>query len=248
VIDDKAKEIQATVARRGNVPRTRRLLAIVEVTGDHVVSPTLAYVAHQLVAANGELPSAVRGRLALGEITPWSPFPHDLHPPSGQPSPCPQPFPSPGPVPETGNFKCVAFAVLPMSMNARPYEHDVVSYRGTVGQTDDYRIVTDVDHIFHIHVNPFQIVDVLGPDPTTKQLTSIYAAGKCLSWADQQYCGQQGVYRDSLVIKGGYELLLRTEYEVYDGDFVIHCHILDHEDLGMMANIKLVKQTVAAGH
>jgi FtsP/CotA-like multicopper oxidase with cupredoxin domain len=249
VIDDKAKEIQATVGRRGNVPRTRRLLAIVEVTGDHVVSPTLAYVTDQLVAANGDLPSAVRERLALGEIKPWSPFPQDLHPPSGQPSPCPQPFPSPGPVPETGNFKCVAFALgRPMVMNARAYEHDVVSYRGTVGQTDDYRIVTDVDHIFHIHVNPFQIVDVLGPDPATKQLTSIYAAGKCLPWADQQYCGQRGVYRDSIVVKGGYELVLRTQYEMYDGKFVIHCHILDHEDLGMMANVDLVKPAVAGSH
>ncbi|MFD4947846.1 multicopper oxidase domain-containing protein [Streptomyces sp. NPDC058409] len=26
----------------------------------------------------------------------------------------------------------------------------------------------------------------------------------------------------------------RTKYERYIGDFVLHCHILDHEDTGMM--------------
>jgi FtsP/CotA-like multicopper oxidase with cupredoxin domain len=254
VIDDNVKAIQATVARRGGgTPRTRRLLAIVDVRGTSVVTPSLSYVGRQLAAANRELPQSVLTALVRGDIRPWSPHPRDLPEPGGSPQPCPNPFPSPGPVPQTRNTKCVAFSVNPpnfnpMVINARPYEHDVMNYRGTVGQIDEYRIVTDFDHVFHIHVNPFQIVDVRGPDPVSKQLTSIYdASGKCLPWADKQYCGQKGIYRDTLIVKQGYELVVRTAYEVYDGKFVLHCHILDHEDLGMMANVELVKPATAYG-
>ncbi|ADI10906.1 multicopper oxidase type 2 [Streptomyces bingchenggensis BCW-1] len=31
----------------------------------------------------------------------------------------------------------------------------------------------------------------------------------------------------------------RSRYERYIGDFVLHCHILDHEDNGMMQNIRI---------
>jgi L-ascorbate oxidase len=33
---------------------------------------------------------------------------------------------------------------------------------------------------------------------------------------------------------------LRSRYQRYIGDFVIHCHILDHEDKGMMENVSIV--------
>jgi hypothetical protein len=32
---------------------------------------------------------------------------------------------------------------------------------------------------------------------------------------------------------------LRTRYQRYIGDFVLHCHILDHEDQAMMQNIRI---------
>ncbi len=34
--------------------------------------------------------------------------------------------------------------------------------------------------------------------------------------------------------------MLRTHYARYTGEFVLHCHILDHEDAGMMANVQIV--------
>jgi FtsP/CotA-like multicopper oxidase with cupredoxin domain len=34
-------------------------------------------------------------------------------------------------------------------------------------------------------------------------------------------------------------IVIRTRYERYIGDFVLHCHILDHEDQGMMENIRI---------
>ena len=55
-----------------------------------------------------------------------------------------------------------------------------------------------------------------------------------------QYCGMYHVFRDTLFIQNGYDVVLRTHYARYTGEFVLHCHILDHEDAGMMANVQIV--------
>ena len=70
---------------------------------------------------------------------------------------------------------------------------------------------------------------------------------------DPQYPGLQGVWKDTLWVKslissptgltnpptGVYKIVIRTRYERYIGQFVLHCHILDHEDQGMMQNITI---------
>src|SRR5262249_53925436 len=63
---------------------------------------------------------------------------------------------------------------------------------------------------------------------------------------DPQYPGLKGVWKDTLFVKnvgggakGGYTVVVRTRYQRYIGDFVLHCHILDHEDQGMMQNVRI---------
>jgi FtsP/CotA-like multicopper oxidase with cupredoxin domain len=34
-----------------------------------------------------------------------------------------------------------------------------------------------------------------------------------------------------------YRVKFRTRYNKYAGEFVLHCHTLDHEDQGMMQNV-----------
>jgi hypothetical protein len=41
--------------------------------------------------------------------------------------------------------------------------------------------------------------------------------------------------------------LWRTRYDRYIGEYVLHCHILDHEDAGMMANVLIVPDLNAPG-
>jgi L-ascorbate oxidase len=38
---------------------------------------------------------------------------------------------------------------------------------------------------------------------------------------------------------------MRTAYQDFTGEFVMHCHILDHEDQGMMANVAVVSPATA---
>lgn len=69
-------------------------------------------------------------------------------------------------------------------------------------------------HPFHIHVNAFQLMD------------------------------QGGVWRDTVMIPpatndGPGKVRIRTRFERFDGTFVTHCHILTHEDLGMMQEVRI---------
>nr|WP_255699855.1 multicopper oxidase domain-containing protein [Jiella avicenniae] len=49
----------------------------------------------------------------------------------------------------------------------------------------------------------------------------------------------KGVWKDTIFTLPGHLVRFRTRYERYIGDFVLHCHILDHEDQGMMQNVRI---------
>ena len=101
-------------------------------------------------------------------------------------------------------------------------------------------------HIFHIHVNPFQIVDIRNAAGR-----SIYRPdGSCtdeeLASGDTQLCDQRGAIRDTVFVKDRYQVVLRLKNEDFTGQFVMHCHILDHEDEGMMMNVQIASPVRAA--
>lgn len=79
-------------------------------------------------------------------------------------------------------------------------------------------------HVFHIHVNPFQW-ERTGPD------------GK-----------PQLVWKDTLLVQGPAVTNVYTQYRDYIGQYVLHCHILDHEDLGMMEVLDVVNTPIAHAH
>jgi len=105
-----------------------------------------------------------------------------------------------------------------------------------------------VSHPFHIHVNPFQVVKILDPDG--KDVSAPGAVDDAGGGPpDPQYPGLKGVWKDTLWVKslipattypkGVYQVHVRTRYQRYIGEFVLHCHILDHEDQGMMQNVSI---------
>ena len=70
-------------------------------------------------------------------------------------------------------------------------------------------------HPFHIHVNPFQVMSI-GGVPLDKP-----------------------EFRDTIFVRKGEDVVIRSRYEVFTGKFVLHCHILQHEDLGMMEVVEI---------
>jgi FtsP/CotA-like multicopper oxidase with cupredoxin domain len=74
-------------------------------------------------------------------------------------------------------------------------------------------------HPFHIHVNPFQL-DRREPD----------GAGRFLN---------KSIWKDTILVSQNSLPPLRMRYTDFTGRFVLHCHILPHEDQGMMQMVEI---------
>jgi FtsP/CotA-like multicopper oxidase with cupredoxin domain len=48
-------------------------------------------------------------------------------------------------------------------------------------------------------------------------------------------------FQDTVIIPKGGSATILIDFEDYVGKFVYHCHILNHEDHGMMATIEVVR-------
>ncbi|MEM6406344.1 MAG: multicopper oxidase family protein [Pseudomonadota bacterium] len=108
---------------------------------------------------------------------------------------------------------------------------------------------TNGGHPFHIHVNPFQIVKILNeqgddvsayhPDDYATCHGSANDKPTELDCGDEPYAGLKHVWKDTLFVPGKHTVIIRTRYQRYIGEFVLHCHILEHEDRGMMQNVRI---------
>ncbi|KZM74665.1 multicopper oxidase family protein [Nocardia terpenica] len=114
----------------------------------------------------------------------------------------------------------------------KEYDMDRIDQEVEAGTVEEWTIVNDdvFQHPFHIHVNPFQVVDVRGiPLGDT-------------SWGSPD----PAVWWDTFRLPPKGQFTLRTYFRPdATGKTVYHCHILPHEDNGMMGNI-LIRP--AAGH
>lgn len=75
-----------------------------------------------------------------------------------------------------------------------------------------------MDHVFHMHINDFQVLGISG------------------GYAGYGIFTQIPAYKDSVLVprEGTVSLLVRVLD--YTGMTMFHCHIVDHEDIGMMGN------------
>ncbi len=140
----------------------------------------------------------------------------------------------------------------------KPYALDRIDRTLTLGGVDEWTLQSYfVSHPFHIHVNPFQIVKILDPngkDVSLPDATDDAGGGQ----PDPQYPGLKGVWKDTLWVKslvprdvlpqGLYTIVVRTRNQRYIGEYVLHCHILDHEDQGMMQNVSIVLPNGVGGN
>jgi L-ascorbate oxidase len=149
----------------------------------------------------------------------------------------------------------------PNQFNPLPYDPNRIDRALKLGGVDEWTLQSGfVSHPFHIHVNPFQVVSIT--DPSGKDVSLPGAIDNAGGTVDPQYPGLKGVWKDTLWIKdliedpgdfpgklasSMYTIKVRTRYQRYIGEFVLHCHILDHEDQGMMQNVQIQIQDGAGG-
>lgn len=108
----------------------------------------------------------------------------------------------------------------------------IITHRGAV---EDWTIEnhTPEVHEFHIHQIHFQVLSVNGQEipPRKRQWYDTYQV---------PYWHGAGPYP---------RIVIRLDFRgAVAGEFVYHCHILDHEDAGMMANIMVVPSPPPGAH
>ena len=97
---------------------------------------------------------------------------------------------------------------------------DMYMITTTLDSEEIWTIVNDtqLEHSFHLHDVPFQIISVDGTAPT----------GAYLGW------------KDMVEVVGGATVKIAMKFTDYTSDtymYMFHCHILMHEDEGMMAGL-----------
>jgi FtsP/CotA-like multicopper oxidase with cupredoxin domain len=245
----------ATPAERTNAggggqgPNQTQLLATVIVFGGKPVTGDLGeFIRTTLYDGNKSdrtLPKAALDGLRRGDLSPWRGMPEE------------------GPASNSSNPRTATFYIgkLPdpahphdppgpfgFWLNQKEYDPDRVDLNLQVGNTEDWVLTSFGEpHIYHIHVNPFEVMDV------THDGKSIFGPnGECLVPPDSvglqnQYCNMWHTFKDTVFVQNDYEVHVRSNYDRYIGEFVMHCHILDHEDSGMMANVLIVPDLMAKG-
>ena len=102
------------------------------------------------------------------------------------------------------------------------FEKNVVQFTMPVGEAIGINLKKISIHPFHIHVNPFQLTQ----NPLETYENNWFRSG---DWHDTLFYPTKEASNQ--------RVLTQTDY--FTGPSVIHCHILDHEDIGMMITFNL---------
>ena len=84
-----------------------------------------------------------------------------------------------------------------------------------------------INHPFHIHVNWILVMEIHTPDGNGGFIVEYPNSGN-------------GVWMDNIDIPHGGYAVIRTRFQNFTGIFPFHCHVLAHEDEGMMQLVEVV--------
>ncbi|BAZ47237.1 type 3 multicopper oxidase (plasmid) [Chondrocystis sp. NIES-4102] len=102
-------------------------------------------------------------------------------------------------------------------INGEAYNHDRLDTQVQLDTVEDWEITNTgmMDHPFHVHGLAFQVISRNGQPESL------------LAW------------RDTVLVPRGETVRIRIPFRDFAGKTVYHCHVLDHEDLGMMGNLMI---------
>ncbi len=95
-----------------------------------------------------------------------------------------------------------------------------------------------IAHPFHIHINPFQVIRIETPI-AVNQYAPPYEPKDNFLWQDVIAVPAAKISADGTQITPG-RITIRQTYLDFTGTYVLHCHILAHEDRGMMQLVRVV--------
>ena len=109
------------------------------------------------------------------------------------------------------------------TVDGKRFDPAVIDWSPTLDSVEEWTLQNDsnVGHPFHIHVNPFQVIAINGvPLPVPE-------------WRDTVLIPKKSLNTSGTVT-------IRQRYKDFKGLFVFHCHILVHEDIGMMQTVNVI--------
>jgi blue copper oxidase len=126
--------------------------------------------------------------------------------------------PLPAPV-RTRNFLFAG-----MTINGQTFDHERIDFSVPLGDTERWLITggPGAPHPVHVHGTSFQVVARNG--------------GR-----NQVFPWERG-WKDTILLQGGETADVRIRFDAYGGGqrYVLHCHKLEHEDMGMMSAFEVV--------
>ena len=110
------------------------------------------------------------------------------------------------------------------AINGQQFDMNRIDERVKLGDTERWTLSSDDgQHVFHPHQTQFQILAINGEPPPPEE------AG----------------WEDSVLVNGQREVVIAARFDTYaaaDIPYMFHCHILDHEDLGMMGQFLVIDE------
>ena len=106
------------------------------------------------------------------------------------------------------------------TINGAPYDPDAVVARPELGSTETWQLVnsSQQSHYIHLHAVDWKVVSRNGEAPAA----------------------DEGVLKETFRLDPGETLAVGTKFTDHLGRFLIHCHMLSHEDHAMMTTFEIV--------
>jgi FtsP/CotA-like multicopper oxidase with cupredoxin domain len=119
-------------------------------------------------------------------------------------------------------------------VNGLPFDPDRIDHTVNLNDVEEWTILnpTVADHPFHIHQNHFQVTHVNGVPLAVPKWQDTINVPHGTGFLPAPPIPSPDNIPGSVTI--------RTRYEDFVGLFVLHCHLLDHEDLGMMQTVQVI--------
>ena len=104
---------------------------------------------------------------------------------------------------------------MTFTINGRTFNPNRIDTRVALDSVEEWEFInpTKMDHPMHVHTNPFQVLGSNG--------------SPIRAW------------KDVVLVRANSRIRVRTAFRDYTGKAMYHCHILDHEDLGMMGVLEI---------
>ena len=110
------------------------------------------------------------------------------------------------------------------AINGVQFEMSRIDVKVRMGDTERWTLSSDDgQHVFHPHQTQFQIISINGEPPPP----------------------EESGWEDSVLVNSEREVVIAARFDTYaaeDIPYMFHCHVLDHEDLGMMGQFLVIDE------